>query len=373
MPNPFSTLAGLEMEVEDHGFDNPDDTWETMDKPHNTIRQDQLEAKSIQTQGQIPAKLKHGRRFDLAKLRPFEAMFVDNKDFPCEVRGGCKTSLVLVDYKTQLILKVNVDSKKQNGEAFTKMMAICGVTKLPYKCTVYHDNDGAMKHVVKSAALLQIAAIPLPPHDQSANEAEKVCNYMWRAARMYMIDSRAPHKLFADAVDYAIYIHNRTASTDTRGRKTPHEMAFGIVPSIEHIYPFYTKTVVTLPKDIFQELVRKGKISPSSRGVPGRLIGYQHPLTRVPAVFTDRGFVIHNRSVTYQEDDVREPLIQLGPEGPVRNKTPSFFEAIITGPKQSKVPESQGAPIEKFPEEPFLGDDEGAEWVDDGEQGGARA
>ena len=188
MPNPFSALSGLEMEVEDHGFDNPDDTWETMDKPHNTIRQDQLEAKAIQTQGQIPAKLKHGRRFDLAKLRPFEAMFVDNKDFPCEVRGGCKTSLVLVDYKTQLILKVNVDSKKQNGEAFTKMMAICGVTKLPYKCTVYHDNDGAMKHVVKSAALLQIAAIPLPPHDQSANEAEKVCNYMWRAARIYMHD-----------------------------------------------------------------------------------------------------------------------------------------------------------------------------------------
>ena len=173
---------------------------------------DHLEVKTMQTQGQIPAKLKHGRRFDLAKLRPFEAMFVDNKDFPCEVRGGCKTSLVLVDYKTQLILKVNVDSKRQNGEASTKMMAICGVTKLPYKCTVYHDNDGAMKHVVKSAALLQIAAIPLPPHDQSANEAEKVCNYMWRAARMYMIDSRAPHKLFADAVDYAIYVHNRTSS-----------------------------------------------------------------------------------------------------------------------------------------------------------------
>ena len=114
-----------------------------------------------------------------------------------------------------------------------------------------------MKHVVKSAALLQIAAIPLPPHDQSANEAEKVCNYMWRAARMYMIDSRAPHKLFADAVDYAIYVHNRTSSTESRDRKTPHEMAFGIVPTIEHIYPFYTKTVETLPKDIFQELVRK--------------------------------------------------------------------------------------------------------------------
>jgi len=42
--------------------------------------------------------------------------------------------------------------------------------------------------VVKAAATLQITALPLPPHDQSANKAEKVCNYMWRAARMYMIE-----------------------------------------------------------------------------------------------------------------------------------------------------------------------------------------
>jgi len=150
-------------------------------------------------------------------------------------------------------------------------------------------------------------------------------------------------------------------------------MAFGIVPTIEHIYPFYTKTVVTLPKDIFQELVRKGKISPSSRGVPGRLIGYQHPLTRVPAVFTDRGFAIHNRSVTYQEDDVREPLIQLGPEGSSRDKTPSFFEAIITGSSQNKAPKSKGAPIENFPEEPLMFDDEETEWMDEGEKDGDAA
>ena len=32
-------------------------------------------------------------RFDLQALRPFEAMFVDNKNFPCPVRGGAKTTL----------------------------------------------------------------------------------------------------------------------------------------------------------------------------------------------------------------------------------------------------------------------------------------
>ena len=39
---------------------------------------------------------------DINKLRPFEAMMVDNKDYPCEVRGAYKTAFVFVDVKTQI-------------------------------------------------------------------------------------------------------------------------------------------------------------------------------------------------------------------------------------------------------------------------------
>ena len=37
-------------------------------------------------------------RCDLQKLKPFEVVFVENKDYPCAVRGGATTTLLFVDY-----------------------------------------------------------------------------------------------------------------------------------------------------------------------------------------------------------------------------------------------------------------------------------
>ena len=40
-------------------------------------------------------------RFVLYKVKPFEVMFADNKDYPCYLRGGLKTTILFVDYKTR--------------------------------------------------------------------------------------------------------------------------------------------------------------------------------------------------------------------------------------------------------------------------------
>ena len=45
-------------------------------------------------------------RYDVSKLRPFEVMYVDNKSYPCVVRGGKLVSSVLVDLKTFAILRL---------------------------------------------------------------------------------------------------------------------------------------------------------------------------------------------------------------------------------------------------------------------------
>ena len=54
-------------------------------------------------------------RFDMCKLRPFEVMFADNKDYPCYVRGGYKTTFLFVDYKTRAKYKVGLRNKTENG------------------------------------------------------------------------------------------------------------------------------------------------------------------------------------------------------------------------------------------------------------------
>ena len=107
---------------------------------------------------------------DINKLRPFEAMMVDNKDYPCEVRGSYKTAFVFVDVKTQIKCKIDLHSKKDNGIALKTIITLCGAHKLPYKCTVYSDGDGAMKYVKEAAEDMGICYRPLPPYDHASSE-----------------------------------------------------------------------------------------------------------------------------------------------------------------------------------------------------------
>lgn len=136
-------------------------------------------------------------RYDLSKLEPFEVMFADNKDYPCVVRGSKQIAFVLIDYDSQAKFKVDVSAKTENGDAFLKIVAMNGVHKLPYSCRIWTDGCGSMKHVENAAIQAGIDHAYTPPEEPSLNEAEKVCNFMWAAARAHMASSKGPHYLFA--------------------------------------------------------------------------------------------------------------------------------------------------------------------------------
>lgn len=61
-------------------------------------------------------------RFDLDKIRPFEVMFCDNKDYEMRVRGGWTTAFVLVDLKSTAKFKVDLTRKTENGLAFRRKL-----------------------------------------------------------------------------------------------------------------------------------------------------------------------------------------------------------------------------------------------------------
>ena len=121
-------------------------------------------------------------RYDVSSIKPFEVMYVDNKSYPCTVRGGKLTAFVLVDLKTLAIFKIDVTSKTLNGRALRKILSDEGVHKLPYKCTVYADNCGSMKHVAETCCCMGLNFQPLPPKDQSLNLAEKAIDIISHAA-----------------------------------------------------------------------------------------------------------------------------------------------------------------------------------------------
>ena len=51
-------------------------------------------------------------------------MFCDNKDYDNFVRGGAKYAFALICYKTRGKFKVDITTKKNNGTAFAKIVAL---------------------------------------------------------------------------------------------------------------------------------------------------------------------------------------------------------------------------------------------------------
>jgi hypothetical protein len=252
-------------------------------------------------------------RFDVAKLRPFEVFFVDNKDYSVPVRGGRQTSLVMYDMASTGKFKVDEESKSENGKAFSKLVILNGIHKLPYACTVYSDGCGSMALVEKAAVRLGINHAYIPPHEQSLNEAEKVCNFMWAAARAHLWTSQAPPVLEAEAVSYAMYVDMRMATTASRGWKTPLEIIKGVKPSLLKLHRFYTMAFVAVPKGKRTTVVSQGSIV---RAEEGRLLGFQSPYSTTYRVLLTGNRLIHSMNVTFDDSNYVQGMSTLGKSAP---------------------------------------------------------
>merc|ERR1719399_1515330 len=130
-----------------------------------------------------------------------------------------------------------------------------------------------MNHVKNACSQLQIRFEPVPPKEPSLNEAEKICNFIWAAARAMIISSQAPMKLLPYAVKYAAYIHNRMATTASRKWKTPYEGALGMMPDISKLRLFWTPCYVLVQKEDRRKVrERTGQPLTSQKG---HFVGFQ--------------------------------------------------------------------------------------------------
>ena len=258
-------------------------------------------------------------RFDIAKLRPFEVMFCDNKDYDTEQRGGHTTALVFVCLKTLAKQKVDLVRKIHNGRAAQAYYVMNGVHKLPYKCTMYSDGCGSMAHVAAASIRLGIDHVNIPPHDHSLNLAEYAQKQMWDVGRTLLHAARANDNLMALAVSYAMYVDMRMSpSSETRSNKTPYEQIIGTPPDVSHLVPFFSKSYVTVPRPKRAMLKKRGL--GTLRAEPGRFVGFSHPYGNTSRILLDEqttttGHMRGNRmvdsiSVTHYPQDHVMPRAQ---------------------------------------------------------------
>ena len=240
---------------------------------------------------------RHVPRFDLDKLRPFEVMFVDNKEY----EDSPLVAFVLVDVKSNARFKVDVSSKKHNGDALARIVSQNGIHKLPYSCLVYSDGCGSMKHVRATATRMGLNHAFVPPNEASLNEAEKVCNYAWATARVLLLHSSAPMREEPEAVDMALYVHLRMASTASRKWLTPYEIIRGEPPDVSRLHAFYTRAFATTSRD---NSGKRTLITGLRNGRPCRLLGFHDIWSNTYRLrMDDTGRITHNINVVFDDSD----------------------------------------------------------------------
>jgi hypothetical protein len=178
-----------------------------------------------------------------------------------------------------------------------------------------------MKYVQKTAVQLGIDHRYIPPHQQSLNEAEKVCESTFSEVRAVMIHHNVPQRWFGLMVDFAMHTDIRTATIASRDWKTPYELTRGVMPFIGKIHRPRTRCFVQVPKSKRLALAKKG--THNLRAEPGRLVGYQGPYSSTYVVMLDltgkrcgeRDRLVHSRNVSFNDNDfiMPPPAVQRAP------------------------------------------------------------
>ena len=278
----------------------------------------------------------HLPRVDLPNLKPFQMMFADNKEFPCEQRDGYKTAFVCIDVKTQKKFVCKLKRKLHNELAMAEIIAQQGIHKLPYPCRLFTDGCGSMKPVRELVLKMGLGHTYVPPHKQSLNDAEKVVDRVWASARTHIMHTNSPMKFFADCCEYVVYIDQYMSTNAARDNLSPLELESGKQPSILHLVPWWTECVVVAPKQKRAWLKKQGDYT--STGEKGNFIGYESMESKVYKIALSGNRIVHSADVVFDFEGSRPEHLP-SPE----SNSKSLAELEIVFPSQQSVDTNEEA------------------------------
>ena len=164
--------------------------------------------------------------------------------------------------------------------------------------TLRSDNGGEylsneFKIYLKSKGIHHELTVPHCPEQNGV--AERMNRTLMEMARSMMAHAGLPDKYWAEAVEAAAYIRNRTSTSSIKGSKTPYEVWSGKKPNIEHLKVFGCMAYSHVPDSQRQKLDKKA--------VKLRFVGYciQSKGYRLLDEKTSRVFI--RRDVIFNEQD----------------------------------------------------------------------
>lgn len=188
--------------------------------------------------------------------------------------------------------------------------------------------------------------MPYTPEQNGAAEREN--RILVEAARSMLHSTTLPKKLWAEAVNTAAYVINRTGPT--KSEVSPYELWFGRAPSIDHFRIFGTECFSHIPKQ------KRKKFDAKSE--KGYVVGYCGDKDGYRVYVPERHTVIMSRDVVFKEEvtsSVEETVVKtmddtatehaehdlemsFADEGQVEDNTPSAEMRILRDRDQLRLP-----------------------------------
>jgi transposase InsO family protein len=134
------------------------------------------------------------------------------------------------------------------------------------------SNDKFLQILAKDG----ISFEPSPPYTQHKNGvAERMIRTINTKTRSLMIDSGIHMSFWAEALQTAVYLHQRTPTTSLSKYRSPYEVLHQKQPKIEHLRCFGCVAYKYIPK----EQRDKGKFTERSK--PCMMLGYVHDTAKI--------------------------------------------------------------------------------------------
>lgn len=125
--------------------------------------------------------------------------------------------------------------------------------------------------------ILRVSAIslePSPPYTQHKNGvSERMIRTLVTKARAMLLDSRLPDRFWAEAINTATYLHNRSPSRPL-SNKTPYEVLQNNKPEISHFRRFGCAAFKLIPEE-----QRAGQFA--ERAQECVFLGYVHDTSKI--------------------------------------------------------------------------------------------
>jgi len=178
--------------------------------------------------------------------------------------SGARYFILFVDDHTRMVWCYFLKQKnsKEVLEAFKEFKALCekhsGKFILRFRC----DNGRAEYNNHDFQTFLKVEGItyePSAPYTQDQNGlSERMIRTLVEKARTMLLEAKLPERFWAEAVNTAVFLHNRSPTRALEG-KTPFEAWNGLKPDLSHLRRFGCDAYLHVPEEARTKLQSKSQ------------------------------------------------------------------------------------------------------------------